>query len=1002
MTTRRSTTTRLLATLLTLLAPLAGCDERVRELAWGRAERSERKLAHYTSFLDTDAGRTLALAKLNDGAPAPRDERSERIVAERGLRAGQFVAERPEALALAAPAGERSAPARGAAPDARSLVAALPRAAVADPGLTPALLAILSGQPAQGFVAFAKAAPAGPALFAPEPAPELVLVGQPGGPLPSSPPYDPQDGLGFQDTPPPPPPPNAGIDTISSGTMHLLRYACCEELVVRAEPEAGAPVVATLAQGEAVWLLDLTPSTGLQSAVEELEDCQANGDCHSVVAELASTSAVDYQAEIFVPGQDVAGYVDFAALFVRPVGAAQGEVLLETGFDRIAATLEHGLDEAFQGGTCGDGSNTVTVQAYAHDLHYDPTSKASTSCDDALACPDWKLTDCEGLGSGDEGFDACRYTDVAQCGGPAPAGAASAGKFACVRNVCPGKGTCGACREWFAATGQDASGWQTEQELVAACEAEVLATSDDEDLPLFCLGSNKENCVAACQEHVQAYNVAGCSRYVAAWDSRSYADPTDYECGEVPIAETHPGYWVYGATGEWSGEPDPDWKELESFPLFDQHHVFEMGRLESQTPISFSTPDLSDGGAPHVEQLGSELTARNVWLSLAPTLVDDGVFGWLDGAERSALALNVCAHVPGITVRGPDMDYDPDDTPFFLISHIDFGSGSVDRADLCAMGAATIDDALAPKLAWLDASLALDGIEYGGVEVNKGPGFWLLAASAKLVPFVGEILAGVVLTAVFTEELAEAAINLTDLDSWLADFLLRAYEAKVTGKVLDQLNAETRSALAGLDLDAQERLAQVCEQLDPGVSPSSPYYWFYRHLQAECERVTATAAIDPIVPNQTSEEHGCYGAQMLFTPDDAGEGHWWQQYMWQDWYFPFWEEAGCRIGTKVEAVADPATWPVLRCATAVFNAYANGLVFGPDETTSGLGFLTTDAAPPTEEEEFEALGALGFMVKEACGAVGHQALEALYGDGADVAALWLHNHGATDPALQSE
>jgi hypothetical protein len=45
----------------------------------------------------------------------------------------------------------------------------------------------------------------------------------------------------------------------------------------------------------------------------------------------------------------------------------------------------------------------------------------------------------------------------------------------------------------------------------------------------------------------------------------------------------------------------------------------------------------------------------------------------------------------------------------------------------------------------------------------------------------------------------------------------------VTGKVLDQLNAETRGALADLDLDGQERLASVCEQLDPGVSPSHPY-----------------------------------------------------------------------------------------------------------------------------------------------------------------------------------
>lgn len=1001
MTTHRSATIRSIAVLLVLLVPLAGCDPRaIQILATGRSERAERDRP-YVPLLDTEGGRALALAKLNDGAPTPRNARTEEIVAQGAVRASGF-AGGAETLVAPAPSrdGRTRVPTQRTATDAATIVAAMPRTALADPALTPALLAILSGQPAQGFVAFAKSAPdAGPELFAPEPPPSLGLVVHGHGPSPYTPPGDPNPAPDhFQVAPAPPPPPNHGIDTWSSGTMSLARFACCDGIAVRAEPEAGAPVVATIDQGEPVWLLDLTPSTGLQGAVADLEDCQANGDCHSVVAEIATTSSVDYQAEIFVPSLGVAGYVDFASLFVRPVGAAAGEVLLETGFERIASVLQQGLDTAFQGGTCGDAANSVTVNAGFHDKHYDPTSKAETTCDAALACPDWKTVSCEDLVPGDEGFDACRYTSLAQCGGPAPAGDASATKLACVRNVCPGKGTCGACREWFAETGQDVTGWKTETQLVDECIADLYAQQDDDDIPLQCLGDI--SCVDYCQLAMQTENVAACSRYIAAHDSRMYADPSDYACGEVPIAETHPGYWFYSNIGEWSGEPDAYWKELESFSLFSQHHVFEMGRLDYQTPISFSTPDLGDGGDAHVEQLGRELTARNVWISLTPTVVDDDVFDWLDGDERSALGLNVCAHVPGISVRGPDMDYDPDDTPFFLISHIDFGAGSVDRADLCAMGVATVDDAFEPKLAWLDASLSLVGIDYGGVEVNKGPGFWLLAAASKLVPVVGEILAHVVLSAVFVEELVEGLVNLTDLDSWLADFLLRVYEANVTSTVLDQLNAETRSALGGLDLDAEERLATVCEQLDPGVSSSHPYYWFYRHLQAECERVTASAAVDPIVPNETSAAQGCYEPESLFTPDDAGEGHWWQQYMWQDWYFPFWEEAGCRIGTRVEAVADPATWPVLRCAAAVFNAHANGLVFGPDETTSGLDFLKTDAAPPTEEEQFEALGSLAFMMKEACGAIGHWALEDLYGDGADVAALWKHNHGDGDIGLQ--
>jgi hypothetical protein len=54
-----------------------------------------------------------------------------------------------------------------------------------------------------------------------------------------------------------------------------------------------------------------------------------------------------------------------------------------------------------------------------------------------------------------------------------------------------------------------------------------------------CLGD--PSCVNYCQEAMQTYNVAACTRYIDAHGSRMYADPTDYECGEVPIAETHPG-----------------------------------------------------------------------------------------------------------------------------------------------------------------------------------------------------------------------------------------------------------------------------------------------------------------------------------------------------------------------------------------------------------------------------------------------------------------------------
>lgn len=977
---------RAVAAALALCLPLSGCD--LGEAQPGASVRTRP----YTGLLDTELGRRWALARANGGRLPASSAETEDLVAEQAFRASRFALDEAQ---LARPDGDRAAQIEStrlreqASPRAR-----LPRPAQR-PALTPGLLAALTGQPIESFAAYAPELEpeAGPHLFVPEAwggrAAGLLAAGgaRDDSPLP-------EPGLAAEpDAPPPYVDLLPDLDLLDESTS-LLRYACCDDVPVYEDAARDSDVIATLAKAEVVWVLDLLPSTGLQSAMDDLEACGAAGTCRSVVTELAQRSNVDYFAVVFLPEAGVSGFVDLPALTVRPVDATPGEVVLETGFGRIAKSLRTALDERFHGGSCGDPANTYTVHAYSKDLYYDPSTLEDHTCDSALACDDWRVASCDDLDADDEGFEACVYESVGECGGPTPDRDPSSERVACVKNVCPGKSTCGVCREWFAATGQDETGWQTEIELVDSCVQALWANKpdpDDADPPIECIGD--PDCTTYCQQFVQTWNVSACGRYVAAWDSRSFADAMDYECGELPVGETHPTLWYYNAVGEWSGEPDYDWKEIGSFDLFDRPHRFDLGRLDSQDAISFSTPDLTLHGGAHGQALGNEIGARNLWLAIDPAPVDEDVVEGIEG-ERAGVFLNACVHVPGVSFRGPDVEYDPDDTPFFLIESIDFGSGSIDRADLCAFGAAALDDELAPQLTWLDASLSLDDIEYGGAEVNKGPGFWLLAAASRLVPVVGEILQHVILGAVLVEEIVEGVISGTDLDSWFVDFLLRAYESKVTDRILEVLNEETRQALRDLDLDAQGRLATLCDELDPGVGPAHPYYWFYRHLRGECERVQETGALDPVVSNDASRDQGCYGEDALFTPDDAESGAWWQQYAGQEWYFFFVPDSGCRVGTRVEATLDSASWPVLRCGAATLNAYwNNGFVGEVPDTTSGIGLLTGEVPGPTPEEQFEALGELGWMVKEACSAAGHLALEDLYGDGRDLAELWRAKHG---------
>lgn len=843
------------------------------------------------------------------------------------------------------------------------------------PEATPGMMAILTGQAASGFSAIPKVLEpeGGPKIFQTQAwTPGAVRVGgtsatrdapsRASGSLSSS-------GGGSSAGP-------TGAGGLGSPSFHALRYACCEGVQVRATPSGDAALVETLSKSQEVWVTDLLPGTGMQSIIDAIDDCLSSGSlsCLSPVTSMAQLSNISYYAELYIPATGETGYAPIQSLFVRPNQEVQGQATIEIGFDKVAGAMKSAIDTKLNT-QCSSPSHSITVHApQSADLYYDGSREFQLSCDEALACPDWRLGSCDDIAEDDEAFEECVYSSGAQCGGPKPNVAPSTGLGYCIKNSCPGKSTCGTCRPWFEQTGQDVTGWQTEETLVHNCEQALMAQSQDGDLPLVCLGGTKPNCVEYCQQSLNTELVAGCGRYIAAGDSRSYADPTDYECGELPFGETHPSLWYYSAIGAWSGTPDEDLKVLTEFPLFGQDLQVTADRLGGQKAISFDTYDLGIKANKTInrpQQVGSQ----NVWISTSPAAVNLSTFDDdLPGGTTQALRVGLCIHLPGLDVYGPTAHFDPGETPMSMISAIHFGTAEIARTDLCLEGYAWLNPELAPRMLWTDVSLDLD-FSYSGLEITKGVGFYSVAAVAALIPVVGEIIGGIVLGAMAVEEIAEAIIN-SDSD-WFEQMLLSVFEAKIHGVILDSLNDMTTTALSNVDPNADAELEALCDKLSPTVPDSHPYYYFYKFVNEQCELAKDSYQLKPFQTNTGSQQQGCYGTSKLYTPADAGGSRWWQKYSGQEWYFPLFPDQGCRLGNELRATLDQAMWPVLRCGVASFNWwFHNGLAgFNP---------------PPGAVNK---LGPLGYVVTEVCSDVGYGALKDLYGDGADLVQLYRSKHG---------
>ena len=728
----------------------------------------------------------------------------------------------------------------------------------------------------------------------------------------------------------------------------VLRYACCDDVPVLAEPKPGAVRTATIGIDTQVWVHDLLPSTGLPEAFEALSDCTGGGTpasssaCQSAPTRLATDIATEIFAEVFIPALNRSGFVPLNALHVRSGRDKAHETVFETGYGLIAEALRAGIREALtEPPDCGDPANGITVSAsdFGHrDLHYSPADGVRT-CDALLgeACSP-TLVSCEALPTDSPNFAECIFANASECAGPRPDRDPSQALSACGAPACPiGQGTCGACRAWYEATGQDVSGARTTTEFVDACQAAA-------DLDL-CL---TPTCSDLCDPVAYGANAAQCGPYIGPADSRSYGDPSDYACGEIPAGATHPGWFKSTDTGKWVGTPDQAWKELASVSLGGETVSVDLGRLSSQTAREITNADLTTGQmAPPVSS--AVLGERNFWFAFEPAVSGrDPVF-------------RGCVHLPGFSIDALETNVSSTRWLFALVRSFDLGSARVSRAGFCIEGSAGLDDGGRVAVALTRAfGLYLDIAGITDVEVKPGPG----VIGAAITPF---LLAEFVQGALVASEFFEFLIDETDTGDDIAAGTLFLYSDKIAGRLLGEIDDAVQDALDGLDFDADDALDGACGRLSPAVPAGHPYAWFYRWMEAQCERLAETGTLRPFRANQASALFGCYVEDAYITPDDAGRARWWAEYAGQEWYFPVGLDQGCRFGSHLRGVMDRAAWPPLRCATAMANwAAHNG------------------TAPHAS---------LSAMIASSCGKTGHDALLDLYGDGQDLRELYESVHG---------
>ncbi|WP_425039458.1 hypothetical protein [Primorskyibacter sp. S187A] len=781
----------------------------------------------------------------------------------------------------------------------------------------------------------------------------------------------------------------------------VVRYACCETVDIFNGASLNARVIGRLNREELVYVFNLL-GQGLPASL---------AGCSGTPAPCGTT-----WAEIYATEQRIEGFVPLNALFVRDLIPTEDRLQYEIGFERLYTGIADALqDQVIAPPNCGDASNTNMFRGsdLPGDWIMSPDRTMRRTCDSLVAIPAYRLLSCADLDEDSDAFDACRFRTSAECEAGGQPRAPSRSLSFCEKTFEPRRAQCRICRDWYALTGQDASGWKTNGELVDGCLAQIsdpltclppsggggggggtpgetpaagdgFAQSgedgewDPNDVPgapeplvvepdgpqsLAAAGgaqAGQSNCVGLCQERLQTWRASSCRNYIGAADRKLLADHEDYACGELPFGKTHPLYFLNMDTGQMSGAPDPDWKWLQSVPFgAGESLIVQMGRANRQTGYVGRINDLTRAAANWRVNVRERLGQQNFWFRLKPV-------------RGARLELEACLFLPGVTLDTVPVRPDTTSQLGLWVEEIDLGRVAFDRVELCQGYTVSATDAYALRVRpyrFGDLTLDIAPGSLEGVDIT----YTALTNGATVAAPVANIL----LTAFqIKTEIAEALSSSAAAEK-IAQLLVIVYENDIRTKLVNTLQDAIDAGIDDLNaaIDAPDLLGRMCGALAPEVRPSDPSFWFNTFLRWQCDGFAAEPDLRAFLSHSESEGQGCYREDWFINPQDARRAQWWTPYTGQSWAYNLvnTSDQGCRVVGDIGTRLDRDTWPTMICAMAMQNTWFNGTAF------------------PRER-------ALQRAIQNNCAGFVRQSMTRYYGDGSDLQDLFIRVNQPSTPA----
>ncbi len=368
-----------------------------------------------------------------------------------------------------------------------------------------------------------------------------------------------------------------------------------------------------------------------------------------------------------------------------------GSTTFEISYGRLNSFFATQLQSLVRPGGCTTSDPRRTIRAFElqhRDAFFNREVGEITFCEPLINQPySYRLTSCSALPEDDERLSECVYEndEIDECtSDQVPNRTGARNHFLCTKTPRTGAGTCGVCRPWYELTGQAANGWTNEVTLVDQCQ---VAREQD--------GTCGASCRDACRFDMQTFHVSECGPYIGPTDTKTFGNPRDYRCGEVPVGRTNPDIQPDVIAGDgWKGDPDEVWKTLTTWQMPTPKPsrtngflgreipvVAKIGRLEKQRASSFTIRDL---GAHADRQIASPATMdlSQLWWQLRPA--DFTVR--LDGDNRTVegLAMHLCAFIPGNEIDLGEIVFNQnEDWLWAILRKVDAGTLTFERLRAC-------------------------------------------------------------------------------------------------------------------------------------------------------------------------------------------------------------------------------------------------------------------------------------------------------------------------------